>query len=293
MRFLRSLILFALPACVVTASAQSKDERAIRAVGEEWMRALNAHDVDKVMAVHAPDAIYMLSHQPLISGSAAIRSGWSEALKLPNYTVHWTPTRIEVASPRVATEYGTYTESYTGPDGKTVTDGGNYITIWHKINGQWRVAVDAPNTTSPLAPPATADALSDTDRAAVVAAIRQATQAFVNAAAQVDADKVFGFFSRNPGFAVANNGVFMTSPDQFHNALAGYYKGYKSDEIQISDARIAALSPTTAVETVIGTFAPVDNSGTKAAPRTFNWTFLWVREPDGWRILQGHQSFLP
>ena len=150
MRILRSIILLALPALAVTASAQSADERAIRSVGEEWMRALNAHDVDKVMAVHTPDAIYMLSHQPLISGSAAIRSGWSEALKLPNYTVHWTPTKIDVASPRVATEYGTYTESYNGPDGKTVTDGGNYVTIWHKVKGKWRVALDAPNTTSPL-----------------------------------------------------------------------------------------------------------------------------------------------
>ena len=150
MRFLRSIILVALPTIVATASAQSNDERAIRAAGEAWMSALNAHDVDKVMALHAPDAIYMLSHQPLISGSDAIRSGWTEALKIPNYTVHWTPTKIEVASPTVATEYGTYTESYNGPDGKTVTDGGNYITVWHKINGQWRVALDAPNTTSPL-----------------------------------------------------------------------------------------------------------------------------------------------
>ena len=149
MRILRSIILLGLPLLAVTASAQSKDERAIRAVGEEWMRALNAHDVDKVMAVHAPDAIYMMSHQPLISGSAAIRSGWTEALKLPNYSVHWTPTKIDVASSRVATEYGTYTESYNGPDGKAVTDGGNYVTIWRKINGHWRVALDAPNTTSP------------------------------------------------------------------------------------------------------------------------------------------------
>ena len=153
MKIPRSFILLALPALTLTASAQSHDERAIRAVGEEWMRALNAHDVDKVLALHAPDAIYMLSHQPLISGASAIRAGWTEALKLPNYKVSWTPTTIEVASPHVATEYGTYTESYTGPDGKMVTDGGNYVTIWHKVNGQWLVALDAPNTTSPAPVP--------------------------------------------------------------------------------------------------------------------------------------------
>lgn len=293
MRFLRSIILLALPVLATTASAQSKDERDIRAVGEEWMRALNAHDVDKVMAVHAPDAIYMLSHQPLISGTSAIRAGWSEALKLPNYTVHWTPTKIDVASPRVATEYGAYSESYTGPDGKTVTDGGNYVTIWHKINGQWRVSLDAPNTTSPLPAPAATAALADADRAAVEASVRQATNDFVNAAQKLDAERVFGFFSSNPGFAVANNGTYMTSRDQFHDAIVGYYKGFRSQEIQIANAHIAPLSPDLAVETLIGTFAPTDDSGTKAAPRTFNWTFLWVREPQGWKVLQGHQSYLP
>src|SRR5438105_15240793 len=74
----------------------------------------------------------------------------AETVKLPGHVMHWTPTKIEVASPTVATEYGTYTESYNTPQGKGY-DAGNYVTIWHKINGKWRVALDAPNTTSPLA----------------------------------------------------------------------------------------------------------------------------------------------
>ena len=84
-----------------------------------------------------------------MKGSDAIRSGWAQMVKTPGLVLHWTPTKIEVASPTVATEYGTYTESYDGPSGK-LTDAGNYVTIWHKINGQWRVALDAPNTTTPL-----------------------------------------------------------------------------------------------------------------------------------------------
>lgn len=150
----RTLALLAIAAVSQLALAQSKDERAIRAQGEAWMNAINARDVDKILAVHKSDAVYMLSHQPLIKGAVAIRSGWSEAVKLPNYKVHWTPTRIDVVSPRVANEYGTYTESYTGPDGKVVNDGGNYITIWNKVNGKWLVALDAPNTTTPLPAPA-------------------------------------------------------------------------------------------------------------------------------------------
>jgi uncharacterized protein (TIGR02246 family) len=146
----RAIALTGVAVITQTAWAQSSDERAIRAAGDEWQRAIGAHDIDRVIALHTPDAIYMLSHQPLMSGASAIRAGWSEAVKLPNYKVQWTPTLIDVASPRVATEYGTYTESYVGPDGKQVNDGGNYVTIWHKVNGKWLVAVDAPNTTSPL-----------------------------------------------------------------------------------------------------------------------------------------------
>jgi quercetin dioxygenase-like cupin family protein len=63
--------------------------------------------------------------------------------------MHWTPTKIEVVSPTRAIEYGTYTESFDTPEGKG-TDAGNYVTVWHKINGKWRVALDAPNTTTPL-----------------------------------------------------------------------------------------------------------------------------------------------
>ena len=287
----RALALLAIAAISQLATAQSSDEKAIRARGDEWQRALAARDIDKVVAIHAPDAIYMLSHQPLISGAAAIRAGWTEALKLPNYKVSWTPTKIAVASPRVATEYGTYTESYTGADGKTVTDGGNYITIWHKINGQWRVAIDAPNTTSPM--PAPSSALSDADRGAVESAVRQAINDFVAAAERVDTERVFGFFTRSPGFAVADNGTFLTSRDAFHEAVAGFYKNLRSQDVQMGDMRIVPLAPDKAVATGIGTVVRTDVSGVTAVPRTFNWTFVWVREPDGWKILHGHESFLP
>jgi len=144
-----AIALLALSVVTQPASAQSRDEQAIRAQGQLWQQAIAARDVDKIMTVFTPDAIFMLSHQPLVSGSAAIRKGWSNAVALPNYTATWQPTRIDVASPTVATEYGVYNEAYDSPDGK-VTEAGNYVTIWHKVNGKWLVAVDAPNSMAPL-----------------------------------------------------------------------------------------------------------------------------------------------
>jgi len=146
-----AIALIAIAGLAQTAAGQSRDEQAVRAQSQLWQQYVAAQDVDKIVALHTPDAVVMLSHAPLVVGSAGIRKGWTDFVKLPGLNLHWTPTKIEVASPTVATEYGTYTESYTGPDGKQATDAGNYVTIWHKVNGQWRVALDAPNTTTPLA----------------------------------------------------------------------------------------------------------------------------------------------
>ena len=144
-----ALIAVAIAAVTQTATSQTRDERAIRAASDAWQRYIAAQQVDSIVALFTPDAMLMFANSPVIKGPDAIRATWSDVVKIPGYNVHWAPTRVDVASPTVATEYGTYTESYDTPQGKG-TDAGNYVTIWHKINGKWRVALDAPNTTAPL-----------------------------------------------------------------------------------------------------------------------------------------------
>jgi ketosteroid isomerase-like protein/quercetin dioxygenase-like cupin family protein len=143
------LMAMALAAHAQTAAGQTRDERAIRAASQAWQRYVAAQNVDSIVALHTPDAVVLFANAPVMKGSSAIRSGWSDIVKLPAFRVHWTPTWIDVASRRVATEYGTYTESYDTPSGQT-NDAGNYVTIWHKVNGEWRVALDAPVSTVPI-----------------------------------------------------------------------------------------------------------------------------------------------
>jgi uncharacterized protein (TIGR02246 family) len=146
-------VAIALPGA--TGHAQQNDAATIRALSNQWQQYVSAQDIDRLNALFTPDAVMMLSHAPLVNGGTAVRAAWADLVKTPGLVVHWTPTKIDVASPTVATEYGTYTESYDSPQGK-MTDSGNYVTIWHKINGKWLVALDAPNTTAPLPEPAAA-----------------------------------------------------------------------------------------------------------------------------------------
>ena len=138
-----------------SAAAQSKTEAEVRAASEAWQRYIAAQQVDSIVALHLPNAILMLANTPPIMGSNGIRDGWGNMVKLPNLNMHWTPQHIEVVSPTVAQEFGTYTDSYDGPNGKE-SDAGSYITLWKKVNGKWRVALDAPVSSQPAATAAAA-----------------------------------------------------------------------------------------------------------------------------------------
>jgi ketosteroid isomerase-like protein/quercetin dioxygenase-like cupin family protein len=158
MRSARTSIIIALSAMsTVTlgrvALAQSKDEQAIRALSQQWQEAIASGNVDRIVAIHAPSAVVMMANSPTTTGSDAVRALYNDMVKLPGLVMHWTTTKIEMPSPTVATEYGTYTDSFDSPTGK-VADSGTYVAIWHKINGQWRVALDAPVSTMPAPPSA-------------------------------------------------------------------------------------------------------------------------------------------
>lgn len=136
-------------ACTPAMVNQQSEEQTIRSLEIDWQRAIVARDVDKIVSYHASDAIVMFSNSPLATGSAAIRAAYSGLVNTPGVSLTWVPTKIDVVSPTVATDVGTFTLAYDGPQGR-VSESGNYTTIWHKLDGQWRVAVDAPVVTTPM-----------------------------------------------------------------------------------------------------------------------------------------------
>lgn len=143
------VLAIAIAACAPAIVNQQTEEQSIRSVSSEWQRAIAARDFDRVMTIFAPNAVVMNSHNPLTIGPSALRALVGGILSTPGLSLTWATTKIEVASPTVATEYGTYTLSYDGPEGN-VNDAGNYTNIWHKINGQWRVALHALVSSKPI-----------------------------------------------------------------------------------------------------------------------------------------------
>src|SRR5438477_4087504 len=144
-----ALIVTSIAIVPQTVTAQTRDQRAIRALSEQWQRGIARDNGDASVGLHAPDAVVMFSNAPLARGSREVREIYSEMVKTPGLQLHWIPTKIDVTSPTSATEYGTYTESFDSPGGK-MRDAGNYVVLWRRIDGRWRIVLDAPSTTTPL-----------------------------------------------------------------------------------------------------------------------------------------------
>lgn len=154
----RGATAFVLGALGVIACApsvtvnQQTEEQAIRQMNREWMDAVAAHDLDRIEAIHTPDAVLLVSNMPVVAGAPAMRRMNYDMLRMPGVNLTWVPGRINVTSPTTATEEGTYTMSFDSPTGR-VTDRGNYITLWRKMDGRWRVEREAVVSTTPLPTP--------------------------------------------------------------------------------------------------------------------------------------------
>jgi uncharacterized protein (TIGR02246 family) len=158
-----SLMLFAVGCAAESAPAPAVDlaaeERAIRDISMQWLAFEKARDAAGVATLLADNSTLFRENRDPILGPAAAQAylaqDWAEN---PKGQVTWATDRVEVAaSGDMAVEYGTWSITAAGPDG-TGTDGGKYVTVFHKMNGQWKVVNDMSMSTQPDSPPAASPA---------------------------------------------------------------------------------------------------------------------------------------
>jgi uncharacterized protein (TIGR02246 family) len=137
------------PAAETMTVDVAAEEQAIRDVNSQMLAAAAAKDAAALASFFATDGRVMMDNAPAAVGTAAVAEAWGGMLQLPGASLTWTPTLIRVAnSGDLAYDVGTYTLSFDGPDGK-VTDNGKYVTVWTKVDGQWKVAADIGNSDLP------------------------------------------------------------------------------------------------------------------------------------------------
>jgi ketosteroid isomerase-like protein len=125
------------------------EEAAIRELDRRWVERVAARDVDWIVDLYAPQGRLLAPNAPPAVGHGAVRGAWQGIISIPQLSLVFQPTEIEVApGGRMAYDVGTYTMSFQGPQG-LVQDRGKYLVVWEKIGGEWKVAADMFNTDVP------------------------------------------------------------------------------------------------------------------------------------------------
>lgn len=139
-----------LAACAAPAPPAvdlAAEEQAVRDASAQWMQAVQAKDWAAAAAFFAPDGMTFPENQAPLAGPAAIQAhSEATAAAMPG-TISWVTDKVVVASAGdMALEIGTWTMT-----SDTAPDTGKYVTVWQKIDGQWKALADMGVSTTPKA----------------------------------------------------------------------------------------------------------------------------------------------
>ncbi|HUK35120.1 MAG TPA: nuclear transport factor 2 family protein [Vicinamibacterales bacterium] len=121
------------------------DEQAIRDLSARWQKALLDRDAATQAAMFANDGVsYHDGQEPLVGPSAILAWESRSATQHPKAVISSTTDRIQIAaSGDLAIQTGEGSLTNLGEAGEDhVVHRQRFVTVWKKVDGQWKVAHD-------------------------------------------------------------------------------------------------------------------------------------------------------
>lgn len=129
----------AQPKIAVNFATAEMSAHELAAVRTTYAEAMNAGDVERIIALYAADALVLPADRERHYGNVAIADYVRRVCQTPGEgtQVTLTPNRFSVGA-TLASETGTFTESREGHPPTT----GAYIVIYTKAGDAWRIAME-------------------------------------------------------------------------------------------------------------------------------------------------------
>src|ERR1700730_4381705 len=156
-----SLVLFGCnkptPATADSATAASTttsstttaafDETAARAqilgADSAFQRALQTKHVDSLMVYYDPSVVSMGANAKPIKGTTDLRASYDKAVKSNNRNLSFQSGGVNFSKDHsMAWDYGTYTGTSDGPNGKPLTHSGSFMNVWKNVGGRWIIVAE-------------------------------------------------------------------------------------------------------------------------------------------------------
>lgn len=123
---------------------------AIDAITPAFFAAVAARDSMTLGNMYADDAHLLAPNMPRTDGKDAIRHAWVDFMAMPGMELTGTAnTKVISEVGDMVVELGTYIFKWQDKSGKALTDNGKYVTVYKKVNGEWKIIVDTFNSDMP------------------------------------------------------------------------------------------------------------------------------------------------
>jgi uncharacterized protein (TIGR02246 family) len=132
----------------ILVGAQSKEppggtgaiDAGFRALSEQFNKALLARDAKTLAGLYSEDGVEMRPDMPALKGRAAIQQFYEKLFPtghLEKLSTNHTEMRAFGDS---GYDVGTFSQTFTAPNGKPTSTTGKYIAIVKRLNGTWKIA---------------------------------------------------------------------------------------------------------------------------------------------------------
>ena len=111
----------------------------IKELIKTYETALNANDLEKILALYGSEPVFMPQHAPALVGRDAVRAGYKQVFETLKLNIRFEVYEIE--------EAGDWAWARTSSAGRTrilaagveVTEGNNELFIFRREGGEWRI----------------------------------------------------------------------------------------------------------------------------------------------------------
>jgi ketosteroid isomerase-like protein len=143
-RIIVGSVFVVVSAFVALGQERGKAEEALLAADVAWEKIYAAKDLAKAVAFCDEHGSMLVPNAPIATGKEALAKAIASDFAQGNTT--WHPNKVGVArSGELGYTSGTTDLTFKDPSGKTVTSKGNYLTVWKKADGSWKVLFDSFN----------------------------------------------------------------------------------------------------------------------------------------------------
>ena len=147
-----SKLIIALPLLLIAIACSQNppptDPSVIHARSVEWEAALNAGDIEAVVALYESDARLLPPNEEMQTGADAVRASFGAMIDAG------LTGKLNSVETQVAGDFAYNVGTYILMAGDTQVDSGKYMETWHRgEDGQWRYSNDIWNSDTPVATP--------------------------------------------------------------------------------------------------------------------------------------------